>query len=226
MLLSIDWDAFSGTRELVFDAPIWGTRDREADRVAAWRERARQRDPQAPGWSALDADFPLYPGWEALERYAGVPAHVTLTHADAWEWLAAHPGAHVLNVDSHHDLVSFSGDPTRVRPGNWAGLALASGRAGGYTCLYPSWHAGLPVAEGYDLGRTWGEVTPLLAPEVRDRVTLTRGLRWPDPAEVTALLLVQSPAWTNPAHDPAFSRLARRLGATPLTPPLDRSAAG
>lgn len=224
LLLSIDWDAFSGTRELVFDAPIWGTRDREEDRVEAWRERARKRG--GPGWTALDADFPLYPGWETLERYAGVPAHVTLTHADAWDWLAASPGAHVLNVDSHHDLASLSGDPTRVRPGNWAGLALAAGRAGHYTCLYPEWHAALPVAEGYDLERTRGEVAPLLAPDVLARVTLTRGLNWPDPAEVAALLLVQSPAWTSPAHDPAFFRLVRVLGAAPLTPPLDRLAAG
>lgn len=224
LLLSIDWDAFSGTRELVFDAPIWGTRDREEDRVEAWRERARKRGGQ--GWEGLAADFPLYPGWEALERYAGVPTHVTLTHADAWEWLAASPGAYVLSVDSHHDLASLSGDPTRVRPGNWAGLALASGRAGHYTCLYPEWHADLPVAEGYDLERTRAEVAPLLPPDVLSRVTLTRGLSWPDPAEVTALLLVQSPAWTSPAHDPAFFRLARVLGAAPLTPPLERSAAG
>ncbi|MDL2343281.1 arginase [Deinococcus sp. MIMF12] len=227
MLLSIDWDALSGTRELVFDAPIWGTRDREEDRVEAWRERARRRGGQ--GWEGLTADFPLYPGGEALERYAGIPAHVTLTHADAWDWLAAFPGADVLNVDSHHDLASLSGDPARVRPGNWAGLALASGRVRRYTCLYPAWHAEVPVAEGYDLERTWGEVAPLLAPGVRDRVTLRRmddpaaGL--PDPAEVAALLLVQSPAWTSPAHDPAFFRLARKLNAAPLTPPLDRSAA-
>ena len=92
LLLSIDWDAFSGTRELVFDAPIWGTRDREEDRLKAWRERVRKRGGQ--GWEGLAADFPLYPGWEALERYAGVPTHVTLTHADAWEWLAASPGAY------------------------------------------------------------------------------------------------------------------------------------
>lgn len=220
LILSVDWDAFSGTRELVFDAPIWGSRDREEDRLEAWRERARQRG--GHGWEALAADFPLSPGWEALERYAGLPAHVTLTHADAWDWLAAYPGARVLNVDSHHDLASLSGDPARVRPGNWAGLALASGRAGRYTCLYPDWHAGLPVAEGYDLDRTWGEVAPLLAPDVLDRVTLARGLSWPDPAEVAALLLVQSPAWTSPAHDPAFFGLARRLNAAPLTPPLER----
>ena len=224
MLLSIDWDAFSGTREFVFDAPIWGTRDREADRLEAWRERARKRG--AEGWAALEADFPLYPGWETLERCAGPPTHVTLTHADAWTWPEAFSGGDVLNVDSHHDLASFSGDGERVRPGNWAGLGLRSGRIGRYTCLYPDWHAGLPVAEGSDLARTRTELEPLLPPEVLERVTLKRMTRpgdgLPDPLEVTAVLLVQSPAWTSPAHDRAFFRLAERLKATPLTPPLRR----
>ena len=54
LLLSIDWDAFSGTRELVFDAPIWGTRDREEDRLQAWRDRARRRG--GPGWARSPAD--------------------------------------------------------------------------------------------------------------------------------------------------------------------------
>ncbi|SMB90276.1 arginase [Deinococcus hopiensis] len=226
MLLSIDWDAFSGTRELVFDAPIWGTRDRDVDRLEAWRERARQRDGAAPDWTPLEADFPLYPGWETLERYAGVSAHVTLTHADGWDWLEACPGGDILNLDSHHDLASRSGDGKRVRPGNWAGLGLRAGRVGRYTCLYPEWHAGLPVAEGFDLDRTRSELAPLLPPDVLERVTLRR-MRYPadalpDPADVTALLLVQSPAWTNPAHDPKFLWLAEVLGAQTLTPPLLR----
>ena len=238
MLLSLDWDAFSGCAPLVFDAPIWGTRDREPDRLEAWRARARKRggpDGCAQGWDALAADFPLHPGWEALERYAGLPAWVTLTHADGYAWLERFGPQDLLNVDSHHDLVSLSGDPRRVRPGNWAGLGLHAGRIRRYTCLYPSWHAGLPVAEGFDLARTRGELTPLLPPEVLDRVTLARtpqpagglptgGL--PDPADVTALLLVQSPAWTSPAHDAAFLRLARLLRAQMLTPPLERPASG
>jgi len=228
MLLSLDWDAFSGCAPLVFDAPIWGTPDREDDRLEAWRERARRPDPQAPGWTALDADFPLHPGWEALERYAGLPAAVTLTHADGWAWLADFPGQDVLNVDSHHDLASLSGDPGRVRPGNWAGLGLRAGRMRRYTCLYPSWHAELPVAEGYDLARTRAELEPLLPPELLTQVTLARMAHpagsLPDPADVTALLLVQSPAWTSPAHDAAFFRLAHTLKAAPLTPPLDRTA--
>ncbi|WP_216325943.1 arginase [Deinococcus aestuarii] len=227
MLLSLDWDAFSGTVPLVFDAPIWGTADREHDRLAAWRDRTRRRDPRAPGWTALAADFPLYPGWEALERYAGLPATVTLTHADAWTWLQDHPGEDVLNVDSHHDLFSLSGDPSRVRPGNWAGLGLRAGLIRRYTGLYPDWHADLPVAEGFDLGRTRGEVGPRLPSGVLERVTLRRmdhpGGGLPDPSGVSAVLLVQSPAWTNPAHDGAFLNLARCLNAVPLTPPLDRS---
>lgn len=223
MLLSIDWDAFSGTRELVFDAPIWGTRDREEDRLDAWTARARKR---GGTWAALDADFPLYPGWEALRAYAGVPAFVTLSHADAWAWLERFPGLDVLNVDSHHDLGSRSGDPARVRPGNWAGLGLARGLIGHVTTLYPDWHADLPVAEGFDLDRTRGEIRDLLPPALLGRVTLTRqarpGAGLPDPARVTSLLLVQSPAWTNPAHDPAFLALAADLRATPIVPSLAR----
>jgi len=226
MRLSIDWDAYSGTRELVFDAPIWGTRDREHDRLPAWQSRALKRASGATGWAALEEDFPLYPGWEALERYAGLPTHVTLTHADAWSWLAGADGEDVLNVDSHHDLASFSGDGGRVRPGNWAGLSLRAERIARYTCLYPGWHADLPVAEGHDLERTRAELEPLLPERVLERVTLarmghpTQGL--PDPADVTAVLLVQSPAWTSPAHDWAFFRLARVLDAVSLMPPLDR----
>ncbi|WP_102127296.1 arginase [Deinococcus planocerae] len=227
MLLSLDWDAFSGTVPLVFDAPIWGTADREHDRLEAWRDRARRRDPRAPGWTALAADFPLYPGWKGLERYAGIPTTVTLTHADAWAWLEAHPGEDVLNVDSHHDLFSLSGDAGRVRPGNWAGLGLRAGLIRRYTCLYPDWHAGLPVAEGFDLGRTRAEIGPHLLSGVLERVTLRRmgspGEGLPDPSEVSAVLLVQSPAWTSPAHDPDFLELARALNAVPLTPPLGRS---
>ncbi|GGS02428.1 arginase [Deinococcus sedimenti] len=224
MLLSIDWDAFSGTRELVFDAPIWGTRDRDEDRLDAWMARVHKRG--GDSWAALDGDFPLYPGWEALRVYTGVPAFVTLSHADAWTWLHRYPGLDVLNLDSHHDLASRSGDPTRVRPGNWAGLGVARGLIRTVTTLYPDWHAALPVAEGFDLGRTRAEVWPLLSPDVQARVTLTRqahpGDGLPDPAGVTSLLLVQSPAWTNPAHDEAFQALADALRAHPIVPPHPR----
>ncbi|ACO46991.1 hypothetical protein DEDE109153_14620 [Deinococcus deserti] len=220
MLLSVDWDAYSGTRELVFDAPVWGTRDRPHDRLKAWEERAHKRG--AADWSVLEPDFPLYSGWEALVRYIGVPAFVTLSHADAWNWLEQFPGQEVLNVDSHHDLSSFSGDGARLRPGNWAGLGLRAGLVSRYTCQYPQWHADLPVAEGYDLDRTRMELLSLLPEEVLGRVTLTRHGELPDPALVSSVLLVQSPAWTSPAHDSAFFELASRLGCAPLVPPLDR----
>ncbi|WP_261664793.1 arginase [Deinococcus sp. Marseille-Q6407] len=228
MLLSIDWDAYSGTRELVFDAPIWGTADRDADRLERWRERARKRSQQrggsGAGWDALADDFPLYPGWEALARYAGLPAFVTLSHADIWPLLERFgPGQEVLNIDSHHDLTSFSGDGIRLRPGNWAGLALGAGLAAHYECRYPLWHAELPVAEGFDLARTRAELEPLLPAEALARVKLTRSAALPDPAEVTALVLVQSPAWTNPAHDREFWELAGTLGAETLVSPLRRA---
>lgn len=226
MLLSIDWDAFSGTRDLVFDAPIWGTRDRDHDRLTAWTDRAHRRS--GPGWRGLEADFPLYPGWEALRAYAGVPAFVTLSHADAWTWLQQYPPQDVLNLDSHHDLASLSGDPQRVRPGNWAGRGLTEGLIHSYTCLYPDWHAHLRVAEGFDLTRTHTEVAALLPAATLARVTLTRqaapGAGLPDPAHVTSVLLVQSPAWTSPAHDAEFQGLARALRAQALVPPLRRPA--
>ncbi|MFC4638046.1 arginase [Deinococcus hohokamensis] len=226
MLLSVDWDAFSGTRELVFDAPIWGTPDRDHDRLEAWRVRARKRGGDHATWADLEPDFPLYSGWEALTRYAGVPAYVTLSHADAWDWLGQFPGEDVLNLDSHHDLSSFSGDRTRLRPGNWAGLALEAGLIDQYTCQYPDWHAGLPVAEGHDLERTRAELGALLPEALLRRVTLTRAGRLPDPAEVRSILLVQSPAWTSPAHDGVLWTLAAALKAQSRVPPLDRRPGG
>lgn len=221
MLLSVDWDAYSGCAEHVFDAPIWGTPDRPHDRLEAWRGRVRKRG--GTGWEALADDFPLYPGWEALRQYAGRPAWVTLSHAAAREWLERYPGREVLNVDSHHDLYSQSGDPARWRPGNWAGLGLASDLIGRYTARYPGWHLGLLVAEGHDLDRTGAELAAALAPEVLARVTLERGPELPEAAQVEALLLVQSPSWSSPAHDAAFFGLAQELRARPLgEAPLDR----
>ncbi|GGK24883.1 hypothetical protein GCM10008955_18150 [Deinococcus malanensis] len=222
MLLSVDWDAYSGTRELVFDAPIWGTPDRPYDRLEAWHDRARRRGASSQDWSVLETDFPLYPGWQALLQYAGVPAYMTLSHADAWNWLEQFPGQAVLNVDSHHDLASFSGDGARLRPGNWAGLALLAGLVSHYTCQYPQWHAGLPVAEGHDLDRTRTELHALLPTQLVDRMALTRQDELPEPATISSVLLVQSPAWTSPAHDDAFFDLASRLGCASLVPPLDR----
>ncbi|GAA3997988.1 hypothetical protein GCM10022631_05880 [Deinococcus rubellus] len=230
MLLSLDWDAYSGCRELVFDAPIWGSPDRESDRLAAWQRRALTRDQQVTGWAALNADFPLYPGWEAFGQYAGRPAFVAWSHAHAWEWLKQFPGREVLNIDSHHDLTSLSGDPAKVRPGNWAGLGLAAGLISHYEVQYPAWHGGMPVAEGFDLDRTRQELAAHLSRDVLARLTLTRAdilchgntSPLPPKREVEALLLVQSPSWTSPAHDPAFLELASALGVQALSEPYLR----
>lgn len=220
MLLSIDWDAFSGTRELVFDAPIWGTRDAPPDRLKAWRTRVYKRGGQ--DWQALAQDFPLYSGWQALGQYRGIPTWLALSHADAWAWLQQFPGSDVLNIDSHHDLASFSGDGSRLRPGNWAGLSLQAGLIRSYTCCYPPWHADLPVAEGFDLNRTQAELIPLLPADLLERTALVNSLCLPAVAEVRSILLVQSPAWTNPAHDREFWQLSRQLQAAILTSPLER----
>lgn len=227
MLLSVDWDYYSGTREHVFDAPLWGTPDREADRVQRWRARALRRDPSARGWDALAHDFPLYGNPGELLAYAGLPTFVAWSHAHAWEWLEAclrqfGPRLAVHNLDSHHDLFSLSGDSERVRPGNWAGLALRRDWVGSYTCAYPAWHAAVRVAEGFDLARTWAEATPHLAPALTARAQLTRGEPLPARQDVRALLLVQSPAWTNPAHDDALFALARSLNARVLSAPYVR----
>lgn len=224
MLLSIDWDAYSGCAEHVFDAPIWGTPDREHDRMQAWRARVQKRG--GHGWNTLEADFPLHPGWEALAQYAGLPAFVTLSHAAAEDWLRLYPGRKVLNLDSHHDLYSQSGDRERWRPGNWAGLGLASGLIGSYTVGYPGWHDLLLVAEGHDLARTQAELEAAI-PELLPSVRLQRGPELPPAREVEALLLVQSPSWSSPAHDAAFFGLVRTLGATVLgKTPVDRTFMG
>lgn len=212
MLLSIDWDAYSGCRELVFDAPIWGTPDREYDRVERWQARADKRG----GWEALAADFPLYDGWQGLKAYTGIPTFSAWSHAHAWEWLERYPGQDVLNIDSHHDLYSQSGDPARLRPGNWAGLGLRSGRIRRYAAQYPTWHAEVPVAEGHDLARTHAELEAAI-PELLLRVSLRRADTLPPRQEVTALLLVQSPAWTSPAHDWAWFELLEALQAVELS---------
>lgn len=221
MLLSIDWDAYSGCADLVFDAPIWGTPDREHDRLARWHERVAKRGGR--DWQALDAEFPLYSGWESLTRYAGLPVFAVRGHEQARDWLHLYPGRDVLNIDSHHDLSNLRGDPQRWRPGNWAGLGLAAGLIRRYTVRYPDWHADLLVAEGHDLSRTRHELETALVPDVLARVSLERSAALPIPAEVEALLLVQSPAWTNPAHDAALFEVIAALGAVPLgEPPLSR----
>jgi hypothetical protein len=214
MLLSIDWDYFSGCAEHVFDAPIWGTPDTPFDRVQAWANRAQKRA------GDLSQDFPLLEDWRVLLQLAGLPAYATLGHADAYALLQDLGCSSVVNLDSHHDLYSQSGDPARVRAGNWAGLALAHGLVQHYTCIYPSWHAQLPVAEGFDLDRTKQEIGSRFLP---DAVRLERQpIETVDFAGVQAVLLVQSPAWTNPDHDAAFFTLCQALQATILEPPLVR----
>lgn len=224
MLLSIDWDAFSGTRELVFDAPIWGTPDRQYDRIEAWHKRVHKRG--GSDWSVLEKDFPLFSGWQQLKQYAGIPTQITLSHADAWMWLQEHYELHgkqvVTNIDSHHDLVSLSGDPAKVRPGNWAGLGLQQGLIEAYHCVYPEWHATLPVAEGFDVERTKQEIELLLPEHIHSVIHLTRTAVWPEPATIRGILLVQSPSWCSPAHDWAFQQVGKCLQAQPLIPPLER----
>lgn len=218
MLLSVDWDYFSGCREFVFDAPIWGSPDREFDRLEAWNIRAQKRS------GDLDSDFLLLEDWRVLLKLAGLPAFAALSHSSAYGLLEDLRVDSVVNLDSHHDLYSQSGDPTRVRAGNWAGLALQHGLVQHYTCIYPSWHEHLPVAEGFDLARTWQEIGTYFAPDVvhleRRSVEQVAFLGF------SALLLVQSPAWTSPNHDWAFLELCAGLGAVVLEPPLVRGLDG
>ncbi len=221
MLLSIDWDAYSGTREHVFDSPIWGTQDLPNDRLEAWRQRVLKRG--GSGWDALAEDFPLYGGWENLIAYAGLPTYVALSHSDAWSWIEQYSGENLLNVDSHHDLASLSGDPNRLRPGNWVGLGIREGLIRRYMCQYPTWHSNLPVAEGYDLGRSYDELVPLLQESMWEYISLIKDDHLPDPSTVTSVLLVQSPAWTNPAHDEAFLSIAKALQGQIITAPMTRS---
>jgi hypothetical protein len=219
MLLSVDWDFFSGCGEFVFDAPIWGLKDTEHDRHEAWRERVLKRGGQ--NFAALEHDFPLLEEWRWLKRFQGVPAYATVSHADAYALLERLQVSSVVNLDSHHDLYSGSGDGARVRPGNWAGLALEHDLIQSYTCVYPQWHAALRVAEGFDLERTKGEIGERF---LSDQVQLKRvALESLEPPTPDAILLVQSPAWTNPTHDNAFFDLCRTLKATYLEPLIERS---
>jgi hypothetical protein len=209
-LLSVDWDYFSGSLEHVFDSPLWGSPDLEFDRLERWRERARSRG--GSSFEVLRHDFPLFGDPRALLRFAGVPSFAVSSHNAAYSLLRDLNCSSVINFDSHHDLFSSSGDPTRVRPGNWAGLALEHGIES-YSCIYPNWHSEVRVTEGFDLNRTWIE---LGARVWRDRVSLSReppGLDGLEPKSVWALLLVLSPSWSNPLYDSLFLELAHGLNA-------------
>ena len=210
-LLSVDWDYFSGSLEHVFDSPLWGSPDLEFDRCERWRERARSRG--GSSFEVLRHDFPLFGDPQELLRFVGVPTFAISSHDAAYGLLKHLTCSSVINLDSHHDLFSSSGNPNFVRPGNWAGLALEQGLIESYSCIYPTWHANVRVTEGFDLNRTW---TELGARVWRDRVSLSREpsvLNGLEHQSVGAMLLVFSPSWSNPLYDPLFLELALGLNA-------------
>jgi hypothetical protein len=208
LLLSVDWDYFSGSLEHVFDSPLWGTPDLEFDRLERWKERARVRG--GSSFEVLRHNFPLFGNPRELLRFAGVPTFAVASHDAAYGLLETLRCSSVINLDSHHDLFSSSGDPQRVRPGNWAGLALEHGLIESYSCIYPAWHADVRVSEGFDLERTRSE---LGARAWRDRVSLSHDESVLDSLEPSFMLLVLSPAWSNPLYDPSFLEIARGLKA-------------
>jgi hypothetical protein len=207
-LLSVDWDFFSGSLEHIFDSPLWGTPDLEFDRCERWRERARARG--GSGFEILRHDFPLFGDPRGLLRFLGVPAFAVASHDAAYGLLKRLKCSSLINLDSHHDLFSSSGDPSRVRPGNWAGLALEHGLIETYSCIYPSWHTEVRVSEGFDLNRTWSE---LGARAWRERLSLSFDASVLDSLEPNFIVLVLSPSWSNPLYDPTFFGLARGLNA-------------
>ncbi len=229
-LLSVDWDYFSGSAELIFDSPFWGTRDSEFDRFEAWEARAIKRG--GLSFEVLKDDFPLFGNPFKLANLAGLPCYATVSHSDAYALIKDLGISSVTNLDSHHDLYSSSGDPNRVRPGNWAGLALEQGLISSYTCIYPDWHENVRVTEGFDLSRTqlelperfsrggWSETIHYTVPCAIP--SLKRGMPELEKTEFDALLLVQSPAWTNPLYDAVFLELCQTLSAQIISPPLER----
>jgi hypothetical protein len=217
-LLSIDWDFFVGCGELVFDSPFWGTRDTDVDRSEAWVARALKRG--GSSFEVLRQDFPLFGNPLELKSLAGLPCYAAVTHSDAYGLLEQLQIKNVINLDSHHDLFSSSGDPKRVRPGNWAGLALEHGVISSYTCVYPAWHEGVRVTEGFDLTRTNLELPSTLS---SFNLSLQRGMPDLEKAQFEAVLLVQSPAWTNPLYDSVLLELCQGLNATLTSPLLERS---
>ena len=223
MLLSLDWDFYAGSSEHVFDSPLWGSPDLEYHRHERWRQMVRVRG--GDSWEVLKVDFPLYGNPLELLALEGLPCYAALSHESGIGWLErvrqASPQA-LLNLDSHHDLYSSSGDSNRVRPGNWVGHVLERGLISHYTCLYPGWHSSVAVSEGFDVERTWSEMGNRF---LRTQVRLERRTG-PEQAillsDVSSVLLVQSPAWTSPLYDPVFLELTRKLEAKILTPPLAR----
>ena len=217
MLLSVDWDYFVGSADLIFDSPLWGTTDTVLERGAAWSARVVKRG--GSSFEVLREDFPLLVSPKPLEGLAGVPCFACVTHSVAYALLQRLEIRQVFNLDSHHDLFSSSGDFERVRPGNWAGLALERGVIDAYTCRYPAWHADLRVTEGFDLERTRAE---LLLKFSSLNLSLERGGLELPRSEIEAVLLVQSPAWTNPLFDSDFLELCAVLNAEFLEISLER----
>lgn len=210
-------------REHVFDSPFWGTPDLGFHRLERWQQLSLKRNPRAQGFEPLCADFPLLEKPEALLQFAGLPVFSALSHESAWAWLEKFPNeTEVWNLDSHHDLYSQSGDGGRLRPGNWAGLALEAGRISRYTCLYPNWHVGVRLTEGFDLGRTRDEINQAWKPALMERVQLARGAL-PNGLKPSSVLVVQSPAWTNPFYDPVLEKILEKLKAQPITPLMTRN---
>ena len=101
----------------------------------------------------------------------------------------------------------------------WAGLALERQLISSYTCIYPDWHESVRVTEGFDLKRSREE---LPARFLGLNINLTRGNLNLEIDDVQAVLLVQSPAWTNPFFDSIFLELCQKLNAQIITPPLER----
>jgi hypothetical protein len=202
----------------VFDSPFWGSRDTTFDRSEAWVARALKRGGST--FEALREDFPLSGNPLELKKLIDLPCYATVTHSDAYGLLEQLQIKNVINLDSHHDLFSSSGDPQRVRPGNWAGLALERGLISSYTCFYPAWHENVRVTEGFDLARTNLELSSRLS---GFNFSLQRGMPDLEKAQFEAVLLVQSPAWTNPLYDSVFLELCQVLNATFTSPLLERS---
>jgi hypothetical protein len=207
-LLSVDWDYFSGSLEHIFDSPLWGSPDLEFDRLERWRERARVRG--GSGFEVLSHDFPLFGNPRALLKFVGVPTLAVSSHDAAYGLIQRLQCTCVINLDSHHDLFSSSGDAYRVRPGNWAGLALEHGLIEAYSCVYPDWHKAVRVSEGFNLDRTRSELGARIW---SDRVSLSHDQGILDCLEPDAIVLVLSPAWSNPLFDPNFFELAGMLKA-------------
>ena len=68
MLLSVDWDYFVGSADLIFDSPLWGTTDTVLERNAMWSSRALKRG--GSSFEVLREDFPLLVSPKPLEGLA------------------------------------------------------------------------------------------------------------------------------------------------------------